>query len=203
MGNLFMSVVQNINIMRILKIILIVFVVDLIVSISCFFPIRWRDDETDFFIVLPAIIIGNILISALLYYYPTTEFKGLGKGFMANTFIAPILFVLLKLITYDHYQRTSIFKYSFSMNNDRFTLFINNSLDFQILNKEENQEIVYKSGYVILKNDSILLLFGNNNPNFDLNNKQDSSISKIQDTIVLHHDTIWGLGSRPLPVVKL
>ena len=122
---------------------------------------------------------------------------------MANIFIAPLLFVIIRLITYDYYQRTPIFKYSFNMNNDRVTLYINNSLDFQILNKEENQEIVYKSGYVILKNDSILLLFGNNNPNYNLNNEQDSSISKIQDTIVLHHDTIWGLGPKPLPVVKL
>lgn len=103
--------------MRILKIILIVFLFDVLVGICIFFPIEWRDDETDFFIILPAIIIGNLLISALIYNFPTGKYKGLGRGFIANTFIAPFLFVLFLEVTNSYNHSTKFSDYEFSKNN--------------------------------------------------------------------------------------
>ena len=103
--------------MKILKIILIVFLFDVIVGICIFFPIQLRDSETDFFIIFTAIIIGNILISAFIYNYPTGKYKGLGRGFIANTFIAPFLFVLFLEITSNYNQSTMFSDDEFSTNN--------------------------------------------------------------------------------------
>lgn len=199
-----MSIVQIINIMRILKIILIVFVIDVVVGIFIFFPIEMRDAETDFFIVLPGIIIANILISALLYYFPTGKYKGLGRAFLANTFFAPFLFAFLNFVTNEYYINTPYSKYSFNVNNDRFSLSIDKSFLFQIHNIEKDLETANMSGYAIIRNDSILLIMqGNSCLDNNTNAGLDSIISTIQDTVVLRHDTIWGLGPKPLPVKSI
>lgn len=190
--------------MRILKIILIVFVIDVVVGILIFFPIEMRDAETDFFIVLPGIIIANILISALLYYYPTDKYKGLGRAFLANTFIAPFLFVFLNFVTNEYYINTPYSKYSFNVNNDKFILSIDKSFLFHIHTTEKALEGAKMSGYAIIRNDSILLIMhGKSYPENNINAGQIIILSPIQDTVVLHHDTIWGFGPKPLPVESI
>ena len=56
----------------------------------------------------------------------------------------------------------------------------------------------------IIRNDSILLIMqGNSCLDNNTNAGLDSIISTIQDTVVLRHDTIWGLGPKPLPVKSI
>lgn len=183
--------------------ILFLIVVDILINFLIFFPIKRRDDLEDYFILLPIVICFNLILGILLRIDPDKGYKEIGKAFLINSLIAPTLFFLFAFVTRNYYYKHLYTIYDFEIDNNYYSLNINNKGNYYYTSYygQDSNRHYSLMGNLILETDSEVVMTNRFIYDYPCN----SSVSRrmeMQDTLIIRHDTLWGLGSEPIYVKK-